>query len=282
MSLNLIILIPIFISIIIYFISKVIKKLGPIINIIISGYILYSLSNIYGNWNLFNETLSLNILGKEIDLLLSITPLSWLIAVMTAAGILLISIFSISSQDNDKNSPSFSFFFLILFGSILGVVFAKDFFTLFIFWEIMTWSSFFIISAGKKKSAKKASYRYLLLSVFGAYLMLTSLFIIFSQTGSFEFNQVINYLTSISTYNSLLLISMLGIPFLIKSGVFPFHIWVNGAHSSAPKEFSPFLSGLMLKVGVYGLTLLLYLVPLLSILENSISFRGLPIFNYIL
>ncbi|MGM0446222.1 MAG: proton-conducting transporter membrane subunit [Bacillota bacterium] len=282
MSLNLIILIPIFISIIIYFLSTKIKKAGPVINVLVSGYILYSLTNMYGQWNLINESLSLNILGKDIDFLLSVTPLSWLIAVMTATGILLISIFSIGSQEKDNNTASFSFFFSILFGSILGVVFAKDFFTLFIFWEIMTWSSFFIISAGKKDSAQKASYRYLLLSVFGAYLMLTALFIIYSQTGSFEFVQVISYLTSISTVKSLLLISMLGVPFLIKSGVFPFHIWVNEAHSSAPKEFSPFLSGLMLKIGVYGLTLLLYLVPLFSILDNTIKFRGLPIFNYIL
>ena len=282
MSLSQIIIIPIFLSVIIYFLSKKIKKAGAIINIALSGYILYNLINYYGQWDILNQSFNLSILGSKFSFILNNSPLAWLLAIMTAGSIFLISIFSYNSQENDNNTAGFHFFFSILLGSILGVVFAGDLMTLFIFWELMTWSSFFLISSGKKEGAKKASYRYLLLSALGAYLMLTSIFIIFNQINTLEFTQVAEYLDSIPTLNSILLIIMMGIPFIIKAGVFPFHIWVNGAHGNAPKEFSPFLSGLMLKIGTYGLMLLLYLVPLYNILENTLDFRGVPVFNYIL
>ncbi len=282
MSLSQIIIIPIVLSVITYLISKKIKKAGSIINIILSGYILYTLIDFYGQWDILNQSLNIRVLGGNFEFILNNSPLAWLLAIMTAGSIFLISIFTVNSQKNDKNSASFHFFFSILLGSILGVVFAGDLMTLFIFWEVMTYSSFFLISSGKKEGAKKASYRYLLLSALGAYLMLTSIFIIYTQTNSLEFTQVASYLEGLPTLNSIILIIMIGIPFLIKAGVFPFHVWVNGAHSNAPKEFSPFLSGLMLKVGTYGLMLLLYFVPLYNILGDSIKFRGLPLFNYIL
>src|SRR6056297_914623 len=282
MSLSQIIIIPIVLSVITYLISKKIKKAGSIINIILSGYILYTLIDFYGQLDILNQSLNIRVLGGNFEFILNNSPLAWLLAIMTAGSIFLISIFTVNSQKNDKNSASFHFFFSILLGSILGVVFAGDLMTLFIFWEVMTYSSFFLISSGKKEGAKKASYRYLLLSALGAYLMLTSIFIIYTKTNSLEFTQVASYLEGLPTLNSIILIIMIGIPFLIKAGVFPFHVWVNGAHSNAPKEFSPFLSGLMLKVGTYGLMLLLYFVPLYNILGDSIKFRGLPLFNYIL
>ncbi len=282
MSLSQIIIIPIILSIITYLITKKFKKAGSIINIILSGYILYTLINFYGQWDILNQSLNINILGGNFEFILNNSPLAWLLAIMTASSIFLISIFTVHSQQEEKNTASFHMFFSILLGSILGVVFAGDLMTLFIFWEVMTYSSFFLISAGKKEGAKKASYRYLILSALGAYLMLTSIFIIYTQTNSLEFTQVAEYLGNLPTLNSIILIIMMGVPFLIKAGVFPFHVWVNGAHSNAPKEFSPFLSGLMLKIGTYGLMLLLYLVPLYNILGESIKFRGLPLFNYIL
>jgi len=282
MSLSQIIIIPIILSIITYLIAKKFKKAGSIINIILSGYILYTLINFYGQWDILNQSLNINILGGNFEFILNNSPLAWLLAIMTASSIFLISIFTVHSQQEEKNTASFHMFFSILLGSILGVVFAGDLMTLFIFWEVMTYSSFFLISAGKKEGAKKASYRYLILSALGAYLMLTSIFIIYTQTNSLEFTQVAEYLGNLPTLNSIILIIMMGVPFLIKAGVFPFHVWVNGAHSNAPKEFSPFLSGLMLKIGTYGLMLLLYLVPLYNILGESIKFRGLPLFNYIL
>src|SRR6056297_2704054 len=274
--------IPIIIGFLAYFLNKKIKYSGAILNSFVFAYLFFKVIGLYDKWDLPVETITYNIFGREMEFILQNTPLAWLFAFMTTGMGLLITIFTIKSQENFKSVSSFNFNFAILIGSILGVVFAGDFLTLFIFWEVMTWSSFFLISSGKKKAAQKASYRYIILSTIGAYLMVTALFIIYNQIHTFGYNQVAAHLSGLPITESIILIIMLAIPFIIKAGVFPFHVWVNGAHSNAPKEFSPFLSGLMLKVGIYGVILLLYFVPLYNILKESVNYRGLPIFNYIL
>lgn len=275
------ILIAIVTGFIAYLLNKKIKYSGAILNSIVFAYLLMKIVGLYNKWDMAAEKIYFNFMGREMEFIFHNTPLAWLFAFMTLGAGLLIAIFTIKSQEKFNKVASFNFNFAILVGSILGIVFAGDFLTLFIFWELMTWSSFYLISAGKKKNAKKAAYRYFLLSAVGAYTMLMALFIIYNSTGSFEYGQVAQYLLEIPLSKTLLLISMMSLSFLTKAGVFPVHVWVNGAHSSAPNEFSPFLSGLMLKVGVYGLMLLFYLMPLMKVLENTVSFQGLPLFNYL-
>src|SRR6056297_1756766 len=274
--------IPIVIAFIAYFLNKKIKLSLAILNSVVFAYLFYQISRLYNQWDIPHESISYYMFDREVQLIFQLTPLSWLFIFMTTGAGLLIAIFTIKSQQEYVLRSSFHLNFAILIGSILGVVLAGDFLTLFIFWEIMTWSSFFLISSGEKKAAQKASYRYIILSTIGAYLMVTALFIIYNQIHTFGYNQVAAHLSGLPITESIILIIMLAIPFIIKAGVFPFHVGVNGAHSNAPKEFSPFLSGLMLKVGIYGVILLLYFVPLYNILKESVNYRGLPIFNYIL
>ncbi len=274
--------IPIIIAFIAYFLNKKIKLSLAILNSVVFAYLFYQISRLYGQWDIPYESITYYIFDREVQLIFQLTPLSWLFIFMTTGAGLLIAIFTIKSQQEYTLRSAFHLNFAILVGSILGVVLAGDFLSLFIFWEIMTWSSFFLISSGEKKAAQKASFRYIILSTVGAYLMVTAIFIIYNQIHTLRYSQVAAHLSGLPITESIILIIMLAIPFIIKAGVFPFHVWVNGAHSNAPKEFSPFLSGLMLKVGIYGVILLLYFVPLYNILKDSIHYRGLPIFNYIL
>jgi len=272
--------IPIIIGFLAYFLNKKIKYSGAILNSFVFAYLFFKVIGLYDKWDLPVETITYNIFGREMEFILQNTPLAWLFAFMTTGMGLLITIFTIKSQENFKSVSSFNFNFAILIGSILGVVFAGDFLTLFIFWEVMTWSSFYLISAGKKKNAKKAAFRYFILSAVGAYAMLMAIIIIYNNIGTFAYNEVTAFLLTQPLKQSILLMLMMAVPFLTKAGVFPVHIWVSGAHSSAPKEFSPFLSGLLLKIGAYGMMLIFYVMPFLHVLENTISYRGLPLFSY--
>lgn len=274
------IFIPIAAGIIAYLVNKKIKSSGALISTLLSAYLLFSLSSLYGQWDL-SQSFNLNIFSYNLDLILANNPLSWLFALMTAGIALLISLFSIKSQQEFKLSSSFNLNFLVLIGSIIGVVFSRDFLSLFIFWEIMTWTSFYLISAGEKKDAAKAAYRYFILSAGAAYALLMSIIIIYVNTGSFSFEAASAYLLSIPVYQSLMLITAISIPFIVKAGVFPLHIWVKDAHGNAPKEFSPFLSGMMLKIGIYGMFVVFYQLPFLEIVENIFSYRGISIYSYL-
>jgi NADH-quinone oxidoreductase subunit M len=163
----------------------------------------------------------------------------------------------------------------------MGVLFARDFLTLFIFWELMTWTSFYLISAGKKKMAGKAAYRYLILSAAAAYSFLMAVIFIFQKTGSFAFEPAAEFLLNNAAPQSILLLAAISLPFLVKAGIFPLHVWVKDAHGNAPKEFSPFLSGMLLKVGIYGLVLVFHQLSFFKIIENTISYRGLPLMSYL-
>ena len=263
-----------------YILNKKNKKAGAAVTALISAYLLISLAFLYGSWEL-NQSFSLSLMGYQLEFLLALTPLSWLFAVLTAAVSLLIAVFSIESQADFKLSSAFNLNFLLVIASIMGVLLARDFLTLFIFWELMTWTSFYLISAGKKKMAAKAAYRYLILSAAAAYSFLMAVIFIFQETGSFAFEPAAEFLLNNSAPQSILLLAAVSLPFLVKAGIFPLHVWVKDAHGNAPKEFSPFLSGMLLKVGIYGLIVVFHQLSFFKIIENTVSYRGLPLMSYL-
>jgi len=274
------IFIPIAAAFIAYILNKRNRKAGAVITALVSAYLLLSLTALYGRWDI-TQSFNLSLMGYKIDFLLAVNPLSWLFAVMTAAISILIALFSINSQENFKFSSVFNLNFLIIIGSMIGIVFARDFLTLFIFWELMTWTSFYLISAGKKKMAGKAAYRYIILSAGAAYAFLMASIFIFQQTGSFAFDSAAEFLVANSPAQSIMLLLVISLPFIVKAGIFPLHIWVKDAHGNAPKEFSPFLSGMMLKIGIYGMIVVFYQLSFFKIIENTIAYRGLPLLSYL-
>ena len=77
---------------------------------------------------------------------------------------------------------------LFYIGSAVGVVFAGDLFTLYLFWEIMAVASTFLILARKTGAAMAASKRYILVHIFGGLVLLAGIMLTVSHTGSLAFN----------------------------------------------------------------------------------------------
>lgn len=100
-----------------------------------------------------------------------------------------------------------------------------------------------------------ASYMLFLYTLFGSMFMLTSILILYSNTGSFDF-LILNNL-KLSFYKEKLIWFFLFLSLSVKIPVFPFHIWLPEAHVEAPTEGSVLLAGVLLKLGVYGFIRLL-------------------------
>ena len=100
-----------------------------------------------------------------------------------------------------------------------------------------------------------ASYMLFLYTLFGSMFMLTSILILYSNTGSFDF-LILNNL-QLSFYKEKLIWFFLFLSLSVKIPVFPFHIWLPEAHVEAPTEGSVLLAGVLLKLGVYGFIRLL-------------------------
>jgi len=129
-------------------------------------------------------------------------------------------------------------------GSSLGAVFAGDFFTLFIFWEIMALSSVFLIWYRKEKSALNAGFRYLLVHLFGGALLLAGIIMKVSQTGTTAFQAM-----SLDSPSSVFIL----LAFLLNAAVPPLNAWLPDAYPEGTVTGSVFLSAFTTKTGVYVL-----------------------------
>ncbi|MBT2968906.1 MAG: Na(+)/H(+) antiporter subunit D [gamma proteobacterium symbiont of Ctena orbiculata] len=133
---------------------------------------------------------------------------------------------------------------LIYAGSALGAVFAGDFLTLFIFWELLAISSVFLIWARDTERALNAGMRYLVFQVLSGVLLLAGALLHYQETGSLMFDHVgLNGLAGWLVF----------IAFGIKSA-FPFlHSWLTDGYPEATPTGTVYLSAFTTKVAVYSL-----------------------------
>jgi len=129
-------------------------------------------------------------------------------------------------------------------GSALGVVFAGDLITLFVFWEMLTVSALFIIWHRQTPESKAAGFRYLLVHLFGGVCLLVGILMYYHNTGSLEFGYI--GLDGLATYLILL-------GFAVNAAIPPLHAWLTDAYPEASVTGAVFLSAFTTKTAVYVL-----------------------------
>lgn len=129
-------------------------------------------------------------------------------------------------------------------GAALGVVFAGDLITLFIFWEIMALSATFLIWANKTKESYGAGMRYILVHIFGGLCLLIGMLMHVHETGSVEFGFI-----GLNSLGSLLILIGFGI-----NCAFPgFHSWLPDAYPQTTATGGVFMWTFTTKTAVYVL-----------------------------
>ncbi len=132
---------------------------------------------------------------------------------------------------------------LLYAGGALGVVFAGDLFTLFIFWEIMTISSVWLIWARRTPQSTKAGTRYLMVHLFGGSVLVAGILWYFGETGSILFNHLEG---GVGAY--LILFG-----FALSAAIPPLHGWLMDAYPEGTVTGSVYLSAFTTKVAIYAL-----------------------------
>jgi multicomponent Na+:H+ antiporter subunit D len=128
----------------------------------------------------------------------------------------------------------------------LGVLYAGDYFVLFLFWELMAFSSVFLIWFRGRQQSPGAGYRYLLVHVFGGLLLLAGIVLRWKATGDMTFGAVGVESPTLATY-----LIMLG--FILNAAVPPLHAWLPDAYSEATVTGAVFLCAFTTKTAVYAL-----------------------------
>ena len=149
----------------------------------------------------------------------------------------------------------FYFFWLLTLGALMGVFLADDFFTLFVFFEIMSFTSYVWVAWPETPGALRASQTYLAVAVFGGMILLVGLFLLWRMFGTLQFDALAALASALPEGSRPRLLAaglccLTG--FGAKAGMFPLHIWLPKAHPVAPAPASALLSGILTKSGVFG------------------------------
>ncbi|MBN2778940.1 MAG: hypothetical protein JXR36_14980 [Bacteroidales bacterium] len=166
--------------------------------------------------------------------------------------------------------------FMFSVGGMMGILMSKDLVSLFIFWEIMTWSSYLIVIYQGKK-VNKVGLKYMIFSAIGAYAMLMAIVLINKWSGNVNIEQFFasfpNYSSAAKLLSSLLLLTGFG----VKSALMPLHVWAPGAYTKSPMSYTAVFSGALSKMGIYGMALVavnLYVHSNMPIMGEVIAWAG--------
>ena len=136
-------------------------------------------------------------------------------------------------------------FYLWTLGALEGVFLAADLMTLFVFFEIMSFTSYVWVVQNEET--------YLFIAVIGGLTMLMGLFLLDNAVGKLTFEHIVEKVPEMSPRLRYTVGVCALVGFGAKAGMFPLHIWLPKAHPVAPAPASALLSGILTKSGVFGI-----------------------------
>lgn len=150
--------------------------------------------------------------------------------------------------------------FLFAYTALIDICVVQNALIFLAIWEVMAISSFIIvIFEHYKKETLKAGFNYLIQSHV-AVLFLTIGFIwVKIKTGSFDFAAIPEF-TELDPAFGLGAFALLSAGFSVKAGFIPFHTWLPLAHPAAPAHVSGIMSGVIIKIGIYGILRMIALI----------------------
>lgn len=156
-----------------------------------------------------------------------------------------------------QNTNRFYLFLMLTLGATMGVFLSADLYTTFIFFEVMSFTSYVWVAQEENVPSLRAAETYLAVAVFGGLVMLMGIFLTYHELGTVTIDKL--YTAAQSCQNKGILYAAGGcmlVGFGAKAGAFPLHIWLPKAHPVAPAPASALLSGILTKTGIYGVLVL--------------------------
>jgi len=160
-------------------------------------------------------------------------------------------------EDGKHPVNTLTFFTGIFIGSMYFVLIAADAFSFMIAWELMSVASYFLVAyQHDRPENRRAAFLYLLMAVVGGLFILLSYGVLARFGDGFSFAAMAQAKMSPTWSTIAFLLAFVG--FGMKAGIVPLHVWLPRAHPVAPSHISALMSGVMLKVAVYGFIRFVY------------------------
>ncbi|MGY8761888.1 MAG: complex I subunit 5 family protein, partial [Nitrospinaceae bacterium] len=165
---------------------------------------------------------------------------------------------------------------LLFFSALTGIVFARDFFNIFVFLEVAAISSYALIGVAGGR-ALFAAFRYLILGTIGASIYLLGVSYLYAVTGTLNMADMADKLPFLLDSKAVvggLLFIFIGLG--IKMALVPFHGWMPEAYAYAPDSVSPIMASLLTKIVLLAWVRIIYWV-----LNASIAIYDIPILQLV-
>ena len=251
---------------------------------LLSGLIGFAIknSNSAKNWSLFTAilTLAVAVYGLTLDkkapglqfdvewifalgsrFSLALDGLSQLLTLLTAISFPVI--FIATYNTSYKNAKNFYALMMLSMAGIMGVFLATDALLFYFFWELALIPVYFLCSqwGGEKRIA--ATFKFFIYTFVGSLLMLIGIIYLYLHTAnhSFALKDFYGLHATIAPKDQAWLFWLFFIAFAVKMPIFPFHTWQPDTYEQSPAAVTMVLSGIMVKMGLFGL--LRWLGPIL-------------------
>lgn len=144
--------------------------------------------------------------------------------------------------------------FLVFVGAMTVVPLAANVITFLLAWELMSLASYALIVHGSgEREGEQAGWVYLVMTHAGLACLLTGMLLLAAWTGSLDFAAWRAAAPALDPGRRHAAFLLLALGFAAKAGVIPLHVWLPLAHPAAPSPVSALMSGVMIKLGIYGL-----------------------------
>ena len=176
---------------------------------------------------------------------------------------------------NYKLPYSFYILFSLLIASLFLIVYANDYLLFFIAWETMSISTYLLLSFSL---SKETLHKYIIFAMASALSFFIAILILYSTNHSFLYSDARESFEAMGSLQGLVFIALMLFAIFVKLGTIGFHYWLVDAYEQSHNIFTPFLSAVLSKMGVYALIILVvhvaqpsYVLAIMGVVTSIIA-----------
>ncbi|MEW6382309.1 MAG: proton-conducting transporter membrane subunit [bacterium] len=234
-------------------------RYGGIITTATCGLVLVLASLIYPYINTAQTFKYQMDIGLPIPFSLYLDAMGYLMVIVVSFLWLMASWYSIEYMKKEHDQRRFHIFSLFSLFGMLGMVTTGNLLSLYIFFEVMSILSYFLVIHEESPRAMRAGAQYLFMGIIGGLILLAAIIMTYLEAGSLDMSGTGLFLLHESPHFVWIFWAYI-FGFAVKAGMFPVHVWLPEAHPIAPTPASVLLSAVMIKAGAYGIIRTIYAV----------------------
>ncbi len=220
----------------------------------VNGFILFTTILIMMTFKQVKEAPIVYEFGKifGMGIFFKIDLLNYILMVFAGIIFMVASIYSLEDIKQKDRERTFYFFFIISFVATIGTLMAGDLLSFFLFFEIMTFGTYALMVHYRGDKVLEAGNVYIYMGIIGGLCILSGIILLSAYTQSYEWTNLAVKFSSMGVIKYIIG-GLFIVGFGIKAGMVPFHFWMPKMYREAPFSVNAISSGILTKVGAYGI-----------------------------